>query len=316
MCGGGGGGSPQMPQDNSLQVEMMRQQQAREETARQDALKAEQRTSFQGAKNNAYNTGLDVGRGLMGQQGLLKGNMTDDAEFDSLLTSITRDIYNQVPELDENPNSYFTPEAYQTGLNRAQEGKRSQYSRQVGSTFAPGFEENLLPDSSIDSIIDSILGQQSTVARQSVDANQKRGTLNDMGYQNALSEIGNQEKAGRDTLRGLGESVLGKERGELSAIRGQAGDLASQYSFGDAAPDIGSFYNRATAEAGRDLSGLEGSIRAALGGTSLFDVPTALAKGGTMQGGINLTTQSGLAPFSDEAKRKSTGRGLGSTGTF
>lgn len=313
MCGGGGGGGQmQMPQDNSIQLEMMRQQQARDEQARQDALNAESRTNFQHARNTASNEGAEVGKNYLRSVGLQGevGNMDD------LILSITRDINNQVPDLDVNPSSYFTPEAYEAGFNRAQEGKRTAFGRQVNSTFAPGFEETLLPDNSIDSIIDSILGKQSATARQSIDANQKRGTLNDMGYQNALLELGNQETAGRSTLRGIGESVLGKERGELSAIRGQAGDLASSYTFGSNAPDIGSFYNRAQAEAGRDLQGLEGSILASLGSTSLFDVPSALAKGGTMQGGINLTTQSGVAPFSDEAKRKSTGRGLGSTGTF
>lgn len=307
MCGGGGGGSYQM-QDNSLQVEMQRQQAAQQEQARQDALKAQQRTDFTNNYQAALGTGRQRGLDLMSSLGI-----TPDA---GLIDSITSEIGSSVPDLDVKPEQYFTTDAYQAGLNKRQDASRQNYSRQVNDKFFQGFEDYMLPDNSIDSIIDSILGQQSTVAKQSIDANQKRGLLNDTGYQNALGEFGNQSNAGRSTLRGIGESVLGTKRGELTAIKGQAGDAASNYSLGSAAPDVNSYWNRAQNEAWSDWGDLEGSIRAALGSTSLFDVPSALAKGGTMQGGINLTTQSGLAPFSDEAKRKSTGRGLGSTGTF
>lgn len=314
MCFGGGGGG-QMPQDNSLQVEMMQQQAAQQEQQRQDALQAQQRTTFQDSYNRAFDEGVGTGRNTLQQMGIDPGNDVNDP-MHQLALSITRNIRNSVPDLDSNPASYYTPEAYTAGINKQQDLNRQGYTRQVNNTFKPGFEDALLPDSSIDSIIDSILGQQRTTAKTSLDYNQQRGLLNDTGYNAALGEFGNQESAARSTLRGVGDSVLGTQRGELSAIRGQAGDAASSYMLGSDAPDIGGFYNRATAEAGRDLTGLEGGIRSALGGTQLFDIANILNKGGIGQGPINLTTAGDSnVPFSDK-KKQSSGRGLGSTGVF
>lgn len=233
----------------------------------------------------------------------------------SLINSITNDITQNVPLLDSNPAKYFTPDAYTGGINKYQEQQRTGYTRGVNNTFAPGFEQNLLPDSSINSIVDSILGTQRGQAQQTLDFNKKRGLLNDTGYAAANQDLTGQESAGRSTLMGIGDSVLGKDRQGLLNIKGDAGNAASNYLYGSPAPDTAGAYSRAQSRAGTDLSGLEGSIRSALGGTNLFDVPTALQKGGTGQGPVNLTTAPVFMPGTDK-KNTNTGRGLGSTGVF
>jgi hypothetical protein len=227
-----------------------------------------------------------------------------------------------VPDLDQNPNSYFTPQTFAAAVNQAQDTARTKYSNQVDQTFTPGFEKTLLPTTSIDPIVSSILGQQRATAQQAIDYNKARGLLNDTGYAAANQALDQQSSAGQSTLTDLATSVLGKERQGLTDIRGDAGTAASSYDYGNAAPDVAGYYGQAQTQAGTDLSGLEGSIRGALGSTNLFDAPTAIAKGGTMQGPIDLTTaSSGGGPAGPTMTASILGsnqknRGLGSTGVF
>lgn len=282
---------------NAIGEQMRREQEAKD-------ARAKFATDRDVAMQNAYRMGTNYFQQL--------GLPQDDVLVNSIIDELTQ----KVPDLDANPASYYTPSAFGAGLNERQDISRQRYGRSVNETFAPGFEENLLPDSSIDSIIDTILNEHSGRARQQVEANRARGVLNDTGYNASLDALGDQGVAARSTLRGVGQNVLGTKRDELSQIRGQAGNAASTYQYGSPAPDIGSYFTRAQNEATSALGDLEGSIRAALGDTSLFDPATALQFGGIGQGAINLTNApTDFVPQTDR-KRQQAGRGLGSTGTF
>lgn len=304
-----GGGSPQI-QDNSLMVEQMRQQAAREEQARQDALKAQQRTDFTNNLSNAVTGAKTTGRDYFTSRGL----SPDD--YSSLIDSIVNDTRLKVPDLDPNPASYFNTDTFASGIDNWQNLQRANYNSKVGQTFAPGFDTTLIPDTADDSIINSILGEQRKTAQQQLDFNRARGLLNDSGYNASLAELGREESAGRSTLSDIGSSVLGKSRQDLLNIRGEAGDLASGYTIGNPTPDIGSYYTKAQNKATENIGGLEGAIRSALGGTNLFDVSTILGKGGTTQGPINLTTAETAPGVPFATKKTQANRGLGSTGVF
>jgi hypothetical protein len=317
MCGGGGGGgNPWGPGGNgtyeaNIQRDVdarnaARQQQIQDEAASAKATAdATNAANLQAAQANAPN--------LISKYFADRG-ITPDQDT---LSRISQSITSSIPAGDPNPAQYYSNDAIAGEVAKIEQGNRQGYNAKVNQIFAPGFERTLLPDTADDAIINSIIGEQRGTANQALTFNKARGVLNDTGYNTASSNLGTQESAGRSTLENLGQSVLGKYRQGLSDIRGEAGTAASNYSFGQPAPDFGSYYSRAQAKAGEDLAGIEGSVRGALGSTNLFDVPTALQKGGTMQGPINLTTAGAPgAPPIDPSKRAQAGRGVGSTGIF
>lgn len=309
MSGNSGGGSPQV-QDNSLQLEMMREQKAKEEQDRQDALKAQQRTDFTNNLSNAVAGAKTTGQNYFSSRGL------DPNNYSSLIDSIIGDAKLKVPDLDANPGQYFTSDIFSSGIDNYQNTQRAGFNTKVNSTFAPGFESSLIPNSADDSILNSIYDSQYGTALKQLDFNKSRGVLNDSGYSTALNDLNAQGQAGRSTLKSIGDSILGKDRQDLLNIKGDAGTAASSWNIGGATPDIQGYYSKAQDRANTDLSGLEGSIRSALGSTNLFDVPTALQKGGVAQGPINLTTNQStdVAPF--DPKKSTAKRGLGSAGVF
>lgn len=306
------GGSPsvQQPQDNSIQLEQMRQAEAQRAQQKADADKVKAKSDFDASLSTAVSGAHNTGRDYFASRGLAPD------QYGSLIDSIIGDTKLKVPNLDVNPASYFTTDAFSAGLDNAQTVKRSNLTGQVNSKFAPGFDRSLIGDTADDSILESILGSQRTTAQQAIDFNKKRGVLNDTGYDAVQKELGGQENAARSTLTGIGDSILGKDRQHLLDIYGDAGKAASGYSFGQAEPDVNTYYKQAQDKATSDIGGLEGAIRASLGSTSLFDVPTLLQKGGTAQGPINLQTTDAATALPFDPKKSNTKRGLGSTGVF
>lgn len=306
------GGAPSAPsvQDNSLQVEMAREAAAERAQQAADAKTAQDKVDFQTRLGTAVSGAKVTGDNYLASRGLSPN------DFSSVEDSIINNAKLRVPDLDSNPGQYFTDDTFASGLDNYQNTQRANFNSKVNTTFAPGFENNLIGDNAGSGIVDSILGDQQKTAQQQLDFNKARGVLNDSGYNAAEGVLNQQGASGRSTLNDIASSVIGKYRGDLTAIKGNAGDAASNYNLGEATPDIGSFYNRATTKATDDLSGIEGSIRSALGGTNLFDVASAIAKGGTAQGPINITTADSAPGVPFATKKSNTNRGLGSTGQF
>ena len=310
MCGGGGGGSGNAP-DNSANAPGTQEaiNAARDAATDAENKKAGARTSFNDQLAAAIAGAGGTGSNYFKARGL---DPNDTGDINQIIQSITR----QVPDLDTNPAQYFSDDAFASGVDKLQTANRTGMNAKVNSIFAPGFENVLIPDTADDPILNSILGDQQKTAQTTVDFNKARGLLNDSGYTAANTALGQQGSAGKATLAGIGNSVLGVDRGHLTDIRGQAGDAASSYSFGQPEPDFSSYYGRAQNTAASDLGNLEGSIRGAVGNTNLFDPATALQKGGIMQGPINLTT---AAPGTGGPVAKpivDPSRSLGSTGAF
>lgn len=313
MCGGGGGGASYDPtyqqnidnQTKANELNFARDRDAQAANAKRAADEAAA-TKLTEATSNAPT--------LVSKYFADRG-ITPDQDT---LSRITQSILGTVPTGDPNPAQYFNSDAIAGEVGKIEQANRQGYNAKLNQSFAPGFERSLIPDTADDAIVNSILGEQRATANKALDFNKARGLLNDTGYNTATGNLGTQEAAGRSTLQSLSDSVLGKYRQGLSDIRGEAGTLASNYSFGQPAPDFSGYVTRAQTKAGEDLAGIEGSVRGALGSTNLFDVPTALQKGGTMQGPINLTTAAapGGVPVPGAERRTPTGRGVGSSGIF
>lgn len=319
MCGGGGGGGGADPwgpggvyyeQNRQTAEDNRKKWQADFDQGERDKASAADAAT----KAQALQTATDAAPDLVKKYFSDRGITPDQGTVDRITTAIK----NTIPAGDANPAQYFNNDAIAGQVSGIETSNRQGYNAQVDKYFTPGFEKAWLPSSLADPIVNSILGEQRKQANTALDYNKARGVLNDTGFGAATSALGSQESAGRGTIQSLAESVLGKDRQKLTDIRGEAGTAASNYSFGQAAPDFAGFRTRADQQYASDLSGIEGSVRSAVGGTNYFDVPTALQKGGTLQGPINLTTAGagGTAPPVDPTKRTQTGRGVGSSGIF
>jgi hypothetical protein len=310
MSGGGGGGMP-MIQDNSAQVERMRQQAAREEQARQDAEKARLEQEFNQNLSNAVTGAKTTGQNYAGSRGL------DPTSMESVIDRIISDAKLKVPKGDSNPGSYFTSDLFSTGFANEETNRRAGNTAKVNNTFTTGYDRNLIGDTSDDAILDAILGEQRSNAEKQLQYNRARGVINDTGFNEAQNRFSGQEAAARSTLTSIGDAVLGTVRGGLNDIKGEAGSAASSWNLGNSDFSVDPYWGRATEYANTAKSGLEGKVRSAVGSTQLFDIPSILAAAGTAQGPINLTTAQqvdGTPGF--ETKKNKNERGLGSTGAF
>jgi hypothetical protein len=311
MSGGGGGGGGMHIQDNSLQVEAMRQQAARDEQARQDAEKARLEQEFNVNLGNAVTGARQTGLDYAGSRGL------DPTSMESVIDRIINDTKLKVPKGDSSPGQYFTSDAFSTGFANEEQNRRATNTGKVNSVFAPGFDRGLISDTSDDPILDAILGEQRATAEQQLQFNRARGVINDTGYNTAQQRFGGQEAAARSTLTSIGDAVLGTLRGGLNDIKGEAGSAGSSWSLGNPEFSVDPYKQRADEFATSGKAGLEGKVRSAVGSTQLFDIPGILAAAGTAQGPINFTTVNkvdGTPGF--DPKKSRNNRGLGSTGEF
>jgi hypothetical protein len=309
MSGGGGGGSTGV-MDTSYQDNINRDKRMQAERDAETKRYGDEKV-FSERVADAVLRGRDTGREIAASRG------QNPDEFAGVIESIVRDARARVPELDSNPYAYFTSDIFDTGFAKEEQNRVRAATDKVNKTFTPGFERSLVADTSDDAILDAILGEQRGTAQKQLEYNQKRGVINDIGFNTGMDRFKGQEAAGRSSLGSIGDAVLGKIRGGISDIRGEAGTAASQSGFAGANFDPSSYWNRANTYAAEQMGDLEGKVRASVGSTNFFDIPAILAAAGTAQGPINVTTSKGTdgTPGFD-AKKSKTNRGLGSTGEF
>jgi hypothetical protein len=245
----------------------------------------------------------------------------DPTKISSYIDQIVQDTGSSIPrglQWDDsgslNPASYYSAASLAPQFDAAQSRARQANTAQVRNAFAPGYSSSLLPDSSIDSIVNDIIGEQRGLANTNLDYQTKRGLLNPQGRAQADTALAGQDAAARSTVGGIGRSVLGKDRASLDDIIGSANDAASSWMFGNDAFSVDPYKQRLSDTAARESGALSGDIRSALGGTKLFDLSNIISQGGEAQGAQNLTTASPVVP--GERKKTTASRGVGSVGSF
>jgi hypothetical protein len=309
MSGGGGGqssgndGTYQANIDNDKRNKAMLDAQAEKQRIAQE-FEVNIANALTGAKNT-------------GKQYATSRGLNPDA-YAGIIDTIIGDARSKVPLNDPNPGQYFSSDIFDTGFAKEEQARVGGATSKVNRLFAPGFDRALVDDSADDSILNAILGEQRGTAQQQLDFNKKRGVINDIGYNDATAKFGGQEAAARSSLTSIGDAVLGKIRGGLGDIRGEAGQAASMSGLDASSFDPTPYYGRAQKYASDNLADLEGKVRSAVGSTQFFDIPAILASAGTAQGPINLTTSGAKADgtLGFDPKKSKSDRGLGSTGAF
>jgi len=335
--GGGGGGQPMQPRSYTDPVDgttfsdsywggggaealntHISQRKAQEKEASdaaaakktQDDAAAEQ--TFQGKRQSAYNAASESARRAFQLQGA-----NPDDYYGSYIQPALMDQYNQIQDLDPNPSAAFPTSLGDTIANSVLSGKRNSYTSQLNKIFTPQYANNVLPDSAIDPYVSQIVSEQFDPLYAGLTNAQKRGTLNDSGYQAALDALGSRKAGATSSVRTLGQGILNTDRANINTDIGSARTDVNNLGFGDTF-DPSPYQSRIQSRATSDLSGLGGAIRGAVGDTKYADLTDLLNVGGSVQGATqpsatNLNGVGGTAPVDPLANAK---RGLGNVGAF
>lgn len=309
MCGGGG--SAPVYQDNSAEVERLRQEEAaRNRAAEEERKKAEEaarRTTFTTKMTEAQAAARDAAKRRVTARGLSYD------EFSPLFEQAITRQSGIVPDLASNPGEYFTDSFIGNVLSQEEADRRARFSRDVRSTFDPNAADAAFADTMDDPFIDAIMGRQRGEAMTALDIAKKRGSLSETGYAGALTRLGEMERSGRSTAQKLGGSVLSNYRNRIRNIGSEASQAAGSYQLGDTF-SVDPFKTKYNTELSSAKGSLEGDIISALEGQNFFDVGDILTSGGNIQGPVN--PQTDYAALLEREKTRNQPRGVGTTGVF
>jgi len=318
--GGGGGGEPtnqfMLEADAQIFLERERAKLTEETRIAADERAAIQREEDLGIFNTkldqGFNSALQTGTDFFSREGL------DLDRFLPLLTERLNTTRQGVPELSSNPSSFF--DALLTSQNIVGDEltrDRRGFNLDIDAFAGDNFANNLIPGTFDDSVIAQILSEQFGNASSGITRARDRGSLSDFGFQSAFSNLENQNTAAGARLQDLGGGILETNRNALRDIGGQARSRADAFQFGDSF-DPASFENRINTTFGEQQGRLEGDIRGALGGESLFNLSDILARAGSAQGTQNNVAQSPalLASIAQRDEERRASRGIGTQGAF
>jgi len=321
MPGGGGSSAPDPIdpfKEAEAQIMLERQRAALTEETRvaADLRAGVQREEDLGIFNTrldqGFNSALQTGTNFFEREGL------DLERFLPLLNERLTTTRQGVPELSSNPSSFFNPlitsqSILDTELGRDRKGFNQEIDQFAGQNFA----NNLIPGTFDDSAISQILSEQFGDASAGITRARDRGSLSDFGFTSALANLEKQNTAAGSRLQDLGGGILETNRNALRDIAGQARSGADTFQFGGDFNSAG-FGTRINDLFGEQQGRLEGDLRGALGGESLFNIGDILARAGSAQGTQNNVAQSPALLSSiakrDEERRAS--RGIGTQGAF
>lgn len=309
MCGGGG--SAPVYQDDSAEVERLRQEEAARNRAaeeeRRKTEEAERRSTFTTKMSEAQNTAREAARRRTTARGL---------SYDEFAPLFEQAITRQagiVPDLATNPGEYFTDSFIGNVLSQEETDRRARFGRDVRTAFDPNAADTAFADTMDDPFIDQIMGRQRGEAMTALDMAKKRGSLSEAGYTGALTRLGEMERSGRSTAQKLGGSVLSGYRNRIRNIGQEATQAAGSYQLGDAF-NVDPFKTRFQTELESAKGSLAGDVTSALEGQNFFDIGDILTSGGNIQGPVN--PQVDYAALLEREKTRNQARGVGTTGVF
>lgn len=273
------------PEDKSVQLAQMEQQQTREATAAQAVKDKQQRDQFTGNVSNAYSGAMDTAKQYFTSRGLDPNDYITD--INSTLTSDR----NKVPDLSATPGQYFDG-AGQTAYNNARDAKRGTLNRQVGQYAPAGFETRSIGDTTDDATLAAILAEQRQTADNYVKNLLDRGVINQSGYTAAGNDLTGQSAGANARLQEIGNQVIQGGRTKVSNIANDARRGAANYELGDNF-DPFSYSTDINSALGDFFGGLGANIRGKVP-TGLFSTAGLSNIAGAAQGAQNL-------PFSPAA---------------
>jgi hypothetical protein len=267
------GSSP--PPDNSAQVEMMRQNAAREKEERDAAAAKLHKEELAGLRGTARTGAGEQVRNYFSSQGI------DPEQYAGSIDSQLNTILSGISPTEENPGSAFT-NAGQSIWDTLTTAGRTKAGRDINAVFAPDFQYSRVADTLDDPYLAGVEGEQYANADQIIKNMLDRGVLTSGGYSSAQKDLENQRAGVRSRLNEIGMGLLNKERGELGDIANRGRQTAGALNLGETF-DPYKYGTEADTSLSGFLAGLGDQIRAQVPG-QLFNTAGLAAIGGAGQG--------------------------------
>ena len=232
----------------------------------------------------------------------------------------TNTAQKSIPDMDPNPLSVYDNLGARI-FNELTGGRQTQATARLNEIFTPTYAENKLQYGAIDPFVNDILNSQLDPLSAQLGNAQKRGSLNDTGYQAALDALAKSRTSGASTLRNIGTGVIDTDRAGIdSYISGARNDASSLMLNNADTFDPNQYAVGAQTRVDNYLSSLGGDIQNALGDTAFTDLASLLNAGGAVQGANDpsAANPNGLPTpnwIADQAL-KTKPRGLGTEGAF
>lgn len=231
------------------------------------------------------------------------------ADYQSIIDREINQVLGLIPPDELTPQSYFTN--FGSNVFAEEEGGlRNRAIADVNRVAPTGFERTRTPDSIVDPIIESIIGEQYGSAKGQLESARARGGLTDAGFGSALGQLDTRRGGARAQFDPVVSSVLegvrGAQRDVVGSARERAGGLQLGQSF-----DLPGFETELGSVESREEAAIPGRLRS-LGPTSLFNVGELLNLGGAAQGPQNAP----IIATPRDRQRRSQQRGLGTQGAF
>jgi hypothetical protein len=263
-------------------------------------------------KNRNFASGLDSAyqRSYLDSQQAFRDYGIDPTGYDAQIKAELDKLRGTVPNLAENPSTYFRNVGSDIIKNN-ETTNRNSYNNTFNSQYGNNWANTAIGDTSDDAILENILNEQKDPVNQYLQRAKDRGTLNGSGYDHAMQEFERQMTAARAKLNTIGTDVITGNRTKLNDERQRAADAISGYKFGQDFK-LDDYTSGLSSKANNFLGTLEGDIRNQLSGVKLFDQNALLLSGGQAQGPIN--DQGALFDQFINGQKKKDNRGLNSNG--
>lgn len=289
MCGGG---TPQMPAQESEQSRAQARQWEADQTAARDARAAAELKAQQAADKAAADAKWTSGRSSAFDKALNYGN----SRLSSMGVDPTNDPYgigelyrsrigsnNAALQVGDDYTSAFSPTTFDDVAGEVRSGQRNKMTQNFNSLIDPYYADSMFGSTADDAIMSAILGSQYNDAEAGIKTARDRGQINNVAYDRAISDLGGLKTTANADLQNIGGGVLSGISSELGKRRSNVTDKIAGWDFGSDL-DLGRESDRIKSYANERLGGLEGDIRSALGNKSYFDVNSILGKASAKAG--------------------------------
>jgi len=261
-----------------MQIEMMKEQQAKEAQAAQDAKDAQHKQELADLRTGARTAATGSVGDYFSQQGV------DPTPYEGSIATQLNNILSGISPTDENPGASFTGAGAQI-YNQLQSAGQAKALGQVNQQFAPNFEMTRLPSTMATPYEQGLEAEQYSAADKIIKNMLDRGVLTQAGYNSASQDLQNQVAGVNAKLNELGTGLLAGEQSKLRDIAGTARTTASNLKLGDQF-DPGTYTSQADQSFNDFIKNFGDNLRAQVPG-SLFNTAGLAAIGGAGQGAGN-----------------------------
>jgi hypothetical protein len=274
MSGGGG-----VPQDNSVQLEQMREAQANRQQARQDALDKQNATKLANLRTAARGAGGSEANAYFQSQGL------DPSSYEGQIQQKLNDIAAGISDTDPNPSSYYKDVGQQV-YDAATSAGRATAQTGLDRVFPTNFDYTRIPTTAADPTVNAIEAEQRQTAENYLNNLKARGVITDAGYSAGEKNLDTQSAGVLARLQEIGSGALATGRQSLDDIRNQAYNAASNLKLGQSF-DPSSYSSQLDTAYNNFINNLGTTIRGKVGTANLFDTSGLGAIAGAGQFGQN-----------------------------